>query len=97
MPAVRLLILTLTFALLGGTTLADTLVMESVASAPANSPSGIERPSSGASMSQVEVRYGMPSGKVPAVGDPPITRWKYDAFTVYFEHEYTITTIVTGP
>ncbi|WP_407276057.1 hypothetical protein [Halothiobacillus sp. DCM-1] len=46
----------------------------------------------GLSMSQVEKRFGAPKHKqapVPAVGtryNPPITRWDYPQFTVYFEH-----------
>lgn len=94
MHTARLLILALPFALLGGMTQADTLVMDSVASAPENSPSGVERPGSGASMSQVEVGYGMPSERVPAVGEPPITRWEYGTYTVYFEHDRVIHSVV---
>lgn len=46
----------------------------------------------GLSMAQVEKKYGAPTRKlapVPAVGtkyNPPITRWDYAKFTVYFEH-----------
>ncbi len=46
----------------------------------------------GLSMAQVEKKYGAPARKlapVPAVGtryNPPITRWDYNKFTVYFEH-----------
>jgi hypothetical protein len=94
MQTVRLLILALPLALLGGTTQADTLVMESVATAPENSPSGIERPGGGVSMTQVEKRYGMPAERLPAVGDPPITRWEYDTYTVYFEHDRVIHSVV---
>lgn len=94
MHTVRLLALALSLAVLAGITQADTLVMESVATAPENSPSGIERPGSGASMSQVEERYGMPMERLPAVGDPPITRWEYDTYTVYFEHDRVIHSVV---
>lgn len=59
---------------------ADTLLIESVQQA-----AGLERPAKGDSMAQVEARFGAPEQIVPAVGQPPITRWVYPGFTVYFE------------
>lgn len=47
-------------------------------------------PGRGASMSQVEKHFGQPREKVAPVGQPPITRWIYSDYTVYFEHEYVI-------
>lgn len=47
-------------------------------------------PGRGASMSQVEQRFGQPREKMAPVGTPPITRWIYGDYTVYFEHEYVI-------
>lgn len=94
MHTVRLIVSGLFLALFAGTTLADTLVMESIATAPDNSATGIERPGSGASMSQVEGRYGTPVEKMPAVGEPPITRWEYDVYTVYFENDRVIHSVV---
>jgi hypothetical protein len=47
-------------------------------------------PGRGASMSQVEKHFGQPREKVAPVGQPPITRWIYGDYTVYFEHEYVI-------
>jgi hypothetical protein len=47
-------------------------------------------PGRGASMSQVEKHFGQPREKVEPVGQPPITRWIYSDYTVYFEHEYVI-------
>ncbi|GAB4357438.1 MAG: hypothetical protein Kow006_25250 [Gammaproteobacteria bacterium] len=41
-------------------------------------------------MEEVQARFGVPSAKLPPVGDPPITRWVYDDYTVYFEHQYVI-------
>lgn len=59
---------------------ADTLLIESVQQA-----TGLERPAKGDSMAQVEARFGAPEQIIPAVGQPPITRWVYPDFTVYFE------------
>lgn len=46
-----------------------------------------ERPSRGSTMSAVQGRYGEPTTRHSAVGDPPITRWDYPQFSVYFEHD----------
>ncbi len=61
-------------------------------------------PARGALMSTVESAYGPPLHRVGPVGDPPITRWVYENFSVYFEHSHVITTVVnkahadeTGP
>ena len=47
-------------------------------------------PSRGMSMEQVENRYGEPTYRYDSVGDPPITRWEYADFVVYFEYRYVI-------
>lgn len=44
-------------------------------------------PERGITKTAVRERLGEPQRKVPAVGDPPISRWVYDRFTVYFEHD----------
>jgi hypothetical protein len=46
-----------------------------------------DRPTRGSSMATVEGRFGAPSTRHDAVGDPPITRWDYPQFSVYFEHD----------
>ncbi len=51
-------------------------------------------PTRGMTMKQVEAKYGTPSEKAPAVGKPPITRWKYGKFTVYFEYQYVLDSVV---
>jgi hypothetical protein len=50
----------------------------------------MELPARGMDMSQVVARFGTPQEKLPAVGDPPISRWVYADYTVYFEHQYVI-------
>ena len=45
----------------------------------------ISLPVHGMSMADVERRYGAPKARHPAIGKPPITRWDYDAFSVFFE------------
>lgn len=47
-------------------------------------------PTRGQSMDAVLQHFGEPESRLPAVGSPPITRWIYPGFTVYFEHRWTI-------
>ena len=53
-------------------------------------------PSRGMSMAQVEARFGSPTDKLAAVGNPPITRWVYPGFTVYFEGQHVIHAVTTA-
>lgn len=51
-------------------------------------------PENGVTMDEVSARFGEPASKVPPVGDPPISRWVYDQFTVYFEYQRVIHSVV---
>lgn len=51
-------------------------------------------PGRGMHMDQVEARFGSPKEKIPAVGDPPITRWVYDNYTVYFERDIVLDAVI---
>ncbi|MEE9103455.1 MULTISPECIES: phosphodiesterase [Pseudomonas] len=42
-------------------------------------------PARGESQNAVLERFGLPDDEHPAVGKPPITRWDYREFSVYFE------------
>jgi len=48
------------------------------------------RPMRGTTQAQVEAKYGSPVSKKAPVGDPPISRWEYQDFTVYFEYDRVI-------
>ena len=56
--------------------------------------STVATPSRGMTMNQVASKFGAPTTKVPAIGEPPISRWEYPGFVVYFEHERVIHTVV---
>lgn len=56
----------------------------------ANSPAGVERPRQGMTMQQVEKHFGKAQETRTPVGDPPITRWLYQDFTVFFEHDRVV-------
>ena len=44
-------------------------------------------PIRGMTMEFVEANFGSPTSKRSPVGDPPITRWEYQNFIVYFEYK----------
>lgn len=48
------------------------------------------RPASGTTEASVEATYGAPVTKIAPVGDPPIARWEYAHFIVYFEYDRVI-------
>lgn len=73
---------------------ADVLLMDAVAEAPPNSSSGILRPQRGTTMPEVFAAYGEPAQTRDAVGEPPITRWIYPQYTVYFEYQSVIDVVV---
>ncbi len=62
-------------------------------SGPAAPIPNIDMPERGMHMKQVEQMYGKPLGINPPVGDPPITRWDYPGFAVYFEYSYVIQSV----
>lgn len=59
-------------------------------------PSDLATPSRGMSMEQVSSKFGTPTAKIPAVGNPPISRWEYPGFVVYFEHQHVIHSVVAN-
>lgn len=69
---------------------ADTLLVERVAREDRTA-----KPVRGQTMATVRARFGAPAEELPPVGGdrprhPPITRWVYPAFTVYFERDRVI-------
>ncbi|KPK37972.1 MAG: hypothetical protein AMJ69_09735 [Gammaproteobacteria bacterium SG8_47] len=73
--------------------MADVVEMPPEQSAPSIG-TGIAVPQRGMSMESVEQSFGMPREKVGAVGDPPISRWVYNDFTVYFEHHLVLHSVI---
>ena len=63
---------------------ADTVSM------PDSTAAGVDLPGRGLTMDVVEERFGAPTRVLDAIGEPPITRWVYPEFTVYFEDQYVI-------
>lgn len=52
------------------------------------------RPVRGMTATAVESRFGTPDAKVAPVGDPPISRWEYRDFVVFFEYDRVIHAVV---
>lgn len=72
----------------------------STAAAPVTEMGGPSLPTRGMSMANVEHIFGAPLQKLPAVPDPgtklhpPITRWIYPTYVVYFEYNYVVHTVL---
>ncbi|WP_223670733.1 hypothetical protein [Kangiella shandongensis] len=54
----------------------------------------VQVPKQGVSKSYVEQKFGTPSRVEGPVGDPPITKWIYDGYTVYFEYDHVIHSVI---
>jgi hypothetical protein len=83
---------TLAALLIASASHADTLLLDGI---ELDQPTADARPKPGMSMTAVESAYGTPSQRHAAVGGavvqhPPITRWDYPSFSVYFEHDRVI-------
>jgi hypothetical protein len=55
---------------------------------------GTQQPARGMSMDKVEAAFGAPANRVAAVGNPPITRWEYPGFVVFFENSIVLHSVV---
>ncbi|MGH8195447.1 MAG: hypothetical protein ACREQ8_13760 [Woeseiaceae bacterium] len=67
---------------------ADTLDMSAAEAAARFGAPG--KPTRGMTQARVEASYGTPASRHGAVGDPPISRWDYDDFVVFFEYDKVI-------
>lgn len=89
---------------IAGSVSADTLLIDRV-----QEEVSAQLPAHGMSMAQVQARYGAPTARLESRGGqsnawPTINRWRYPAFTVYFENDKVIDAVVnkaspneTGP
>jgi len=85
MSKLRTISLIAVFLALFGTANAQTLKMDG-----AGADGGDPRPTRGMSQASVQSKYGSPAAVRSPVGDPPITRWEYQNFIVYFEYDKVI-------
>ena len=92
MRSAKLLALLIGCAIAGGAA-AETVVVDGHVEV---AQSAIARPVRGATMDAVKAKFGAPERQFPAVGKPPITRWDYPAFSVYFEFNRVVHSVVHG-
>jgi hypothetical protein len=71
------------------TVYADVLLIEEV-----RQSGRLQLPVNGQDKATVEVKFGAPAGKLPAVGDPPISNWRYETYSVYFEYDLVLFTVL---
>ena len=72
-----------------GSVSADVLLIEEVRQADR-----MELPINGMNQAEVRDRFGAPVDTHAPVGDPPITRWDYDGWSVYFEYDLVLFTVL---
>jgi hypothetical protein len=68
---------------------ADVLLIEEVRQADQ-----MDVPGNGMTKADVRARFGEPAQIHSAVGDPPITSWRYDRWSVYFEYDTVLFTVL---
>jgi hypothetical protein len=76
--------------LFAGSVAAETLDMEGTDSAASLAYDDSSRPTRGMTQARVESTFGAPQKTDAPVGDPPISRWHYEKFIVYFEYDRVI-------
>ncbi len=77
----------------GGLAAAETIVVDDQVQVL---PTTIARPARGSSMAAVEAKFGAPQARHDAVGTPPISRWDYAGFSVFFEKDRVIDAVAAG-
>ncbi len=70
---------------------ADVLILDEV-----RQVDRMELPKNGLSKADVEAAFGQPQQRHNAVGQPPITRWDYEGYSVYFEYDTVLYTVLAA-
>jgi hypothetical protein len=70
---------------------ADVLILDEV-----RQVDKMDLPKNGLSKAEVEARFGEPSQRHAAVGEPPITRWDYGEYSVYFEYDLVLYSVLSS-
>jgi hypothetical protein len=68
---------------------ADVLLIEEV-----RQTDNMAVPQNGQTQAEVEARFGSPESKEGPVGDPPISHWTYPSWSVYFEYDRVLFTVL---
>lgn len=91
----------LAFGLLLTATALPTAQADVLAIPESSSETALSLPSKGEAQTAVLRRYGEPAKRYAAVGgasaaQPPITRWDYSSFSVFFENSHVVHAVVPG-
>ncbi|QGX38614.1 hypothetical protein [Permianibacter aggregans] len=54
----------------------------------------VKRPHKSMLKADVERVFGAPLDRTEPVGEPPISRWHYEKFIVYFEYDHVVHTVL---
>jgi hypothetical protein len=73
---------------------AEELKMPVESALPQQDTISLQMPIKGMSKEAVRYQYGEPNQIEAPVGKPPITRWIYGRYTVYFEGDYVIHSVI---
>ena len=68
---------------------ADVLLIEEV-----RQSERMQLPVNGMNKDDVRAKFGAPAQTHGAVGDPPISRWDYEHWSVYFEYDLVLFTVL---
>ena len=69
------------------------LALAAVAASGQAADAKITTPGHSISTDEVRRHFGDPSRTLEAGGDPPITRWACEGYTVCFEHDLVLTSV----
>lgn len=93
MCSIRTFLFTATLILAGSSqAMADVLLLDSIGAAPA-----ITTPQTGLNMASVRTTFGEPASEDDAIGEPPITRWNYPEYSVFFEYDLVLHSVIHRP
>ena len=68
---------------------ADVLIIDEVRQA-----GRMALPQNGQSKKSIAAKFGAPVQKLSAVGDPPISSWRYETYSVYFEYDLVLFSVL---
>lgn len=77
------------FLLASSPLLADVLIIDEV-----RQVEKMNLPANGQTKANIEAKFGAPKDRKAAVGDPPISRWDYDTYSVYFEYDRVLFSVL---
>lgn len=72
----------------------DILLLEGIDKEPPNTLDGLPRPKTGMTAKHVLDVFGKPDNLTKPIGKPPISRWEYANFFVFFESDHVINTVM---